>query len=70
MIENFLKSLKFLGIDATNAKHTECAKMLYKFEDETINKYWVCFYRFYQTGFTDACNKIGALAVQEISKSE
>ena len=66
MLENFIKSLNFLGINTENTKHTACEKMLYKFEDENINKHWLCFYRFYQTGYTDACNKIGILAIQEI----
>ena len=69
MIENFTKSLGFLGIDASNLKHEPCDKNMFKFEDETINKYWRTFYAFYKTGYMDACNRIGVLAVQEIGKN-
>lgn len=68
MIENFLKSLKFLGIDSTNIKHESCEKNLFKFEDEGIDKHWRAFYAFYKTGYKDACDKIGVLAIREISE--
>lgn len=68
MLENFIKSLGFLGVPANNTNHQECSKNLYKFEDEIIDKHWRCFYAFYKTGYTDACNKIGVLAIKEIGK--
>lgn len=70
MIDNFTKSLGFLGIDASNLKHEPCDKNMYKFEDETINKYWRTFYAFYKTGYKDACDKIGVLAIREISEMQ
>lgn len=68
MLENFVKSLGFLGVDASNMNHQACEKNMYKFEDENIDKYWRCFYAFYRTGFNDALNEVAAFAVREIKK--
>lgn len=68
MLENFLKSLGFLGVDASNMKHQPDEKNMFKFEDENIDKHWRCFYAFYKTGYNDACNKLGAFAIQEIKR--
>lgn len=66
MLEKFLKSLEFLGIQATDTSHVADEKNLYKFTDATVDKHWRAFYAFYKQGYLDACNKIGVLAVQEI----
>mgnify|MGYP000858741094 CR=1 FL=1 len=67
MLENFIKSLGFLSVNANNTKHVACEKNMFKFEDETLDKYWRCFYAFYKTGYTDACNKIGVLAIKGVN---
>lgn len=68
MLENFIKSLGFLGVDASNVNHQLDEKLMFKFEDENIDKHWRCFYAFYKAGYNDACNKFGAFAIQEIKK--
>ena len=68
MLENFFKSLKFLGVASDDMTHTEDEKNLYKFNDPLINKHWLCFYAFYKTGYNDACNQFAALAVREIKQ--
>lgn len=68
MLEKFLKSLEFLGIQATDTRHAVDDKFYYKFNDPILDKHWRCFYAFYKQGYLDACNKIGVLAVQEIGK--
>lgn len=68
MLDKFVKSLGFLGVDASNMNYQTCEKNRYKFEDENIDKHWRCFYAFYKVGYNDACNKFGAFAIQEIKK--
>lgn len=67
MLEKFIKSLGFLNVNANNLKHEKCDKYMFKFEDETINKYWLCFYAFYKEDYTEACNKIGVLAIKGVN---
>lgn len=66
MLSNFAKSLGFLGIDASNFNYQDCEKNLYKFEDETIQKHWLCFYAFYKSGHNDALNELQAALVRRI----
>ena len=68
MLENFFKSLKFLGVASDDMAHVEDEKNLYKFNDPLINKHWLCFYAFYKTGYNDACNQFAALAVRQIKQ--
>ena len=68
MLDKFTKSLGFLGIDASNMNHQSCEKYMYKFEDATINKHWLCFYAFYKDGYNSAMNEVGAFAIREIKK--
>ena len=68
MLENFFKSLKFLGVESDDMAHVEDEKNLYKFNDPLINKHWLCFYAFYKKGYTDACNQFAAIAVREIKQ--
>ena len=76
MLENFIKSLDFLGIDASNVNHQLDEKNMFKFEDENIDKQWRCFYAFYKSGSEEgykrgwnaACDEFGATAVRLIKK--
>lgn len=68
MLEKFIKSLGYLDIDASNVNHTQNETFMFKFEDKAIDKQWRCAYAFYKTGYEDACNKIGTLAIQELGK--
>ena len=72
MLEKFIKSLGFLGIDASNVNHTECAKNVYKFDNDSIDKQWRCFLAFYRDGHRqgriDELNEISIHAINEISK--
>lgn len=76
MLEKFLKSLGFLGIDASNVNHQLDEKNVFKFEDENIDKQWRCFYAFYKSGSEEgykrgwnaACDEFGATAVRLIKK--
>lgn len=56
MLSNFAKALGHLGVNASNMNHKECEKYIYSFEDETIQKHWLCFYAFYKAGHNDALN--------------
>lgn len=62
MLEDFIKSLGYLGENATNTNHTEDDKRMFKFEDERIDKLWCCFFAFYKKGAIkgqiDALNQI------------
>lgn len=66
MLEKFKKALERLSVDCSDMRHATCEKYMYKFNNDVIQEYWLCFYAFYKTGYTDACNKIGVLAVREI----
>lgn len=76
MLEKFLKSLGFLGIDASNVNHQPDEKLMFKFEDENIDKHWRCFYAFYKIGSEEgykrgwnaACDEFGATAIRLINK--
>lgn len=72
MLQKFIKSLGFLGIDATNVNHNECPKNVYKFESEAIDKQWRCFLAFYRDGHKqgqiDTWNEISIHAINEINK--
>lgn len=68
MLEKFIKSLGYLGIDASNVNHTQDEAFMFKFEDKVIDKQWRCAYAFYKTGCEDMCNKIATIAIQEIGK--
>jgi hypothetical protein len=68
MLDNFVKSLGFIGVDAINMKFKPSDKYMFDFEDENIDKHWRCFYAFYKLGYNDCANKIGAFAIQEIRK--
>lgn len=69
MLENFLKSLEFLGVSSPELMtHVEDEKNMYKFSDANVDKHWRCFYAFYKTGYNDACNQFAALAVREIKQ--
>lgn len=71
MLENFIASLGFLGVGATNTNHKTCDKNMFKFEDESIDKYWRSFYAFYKKGFefgfSDGFNKGRIEVLNEIS---
>ena len=71
MIEDFTKSLGFLGVDAKNMNYSLVEKNMYKFEDENIDKYWRCFYAFYkkgvECGFSDGFSKGRIDTLNEIS---
>ncbi|AFU62328.1 hypothetical protein AVV48_gp79 [Acinetobacter phage phiAC-1] len=66
MLSNFAKALGHLGVNASNMNHKECEKNIYKFEDETIQKHWLCFYAFYKAGHNDALNELQAELVRRI----
>lgn len=68
MLETFIKSLGYLGVDASNLNKTEHEKFMFKFEDEVVNKHWLSFYATYKRGYKDACDKIGVLAIREIGE--
>lgn len=76
MLDKFVKSLGFLGVDASNMNYQTCEKNHYKFEDENIDKQWRCFYAFYKNGFEEghklgwnaACDEFGATAIRLIKK--
>ena len=76
MLDKFVKSLGFLGVDASNMNHQSCEKNRYKFEDENIDKHWRCFYAFYKNGFEKghkfgwnaACDEFGSTAIRLIKK--
>lgn len=50
MLEKFIKSLGFLGVNATNMNHAQDEKNVFKFEDDAIDKQWRCFLAFYRDG--------------------
>ena len=58
MLDKFTKSLGFLGLNANNMNHSIDEKNLFKFEDESIDKMWRCFYAFYKQGRVDTLNEI------------
>ncbi len=66
MLNKFKKSLEFIGLNTDNMNHSECPKNVYKFEDETIDKHWRCFYAFYRNGRTDALNELAAHCMKEL----
>ena len=66
MLSNFTQSLGYLGVDASNMNHQACEKYIYKFENEIIQKHWLCFYAFYKTGHNDALNELQAELVRRI----
>ena len=74
MFDKFIKSLGFIGIDATNLEHKACSKNLYKFDNESIDKQWRCFLAFYRDGHRqgriDELNEISIHAINELSKIE
>lgn len=69
MINDFFKSLGFLGMDVKNSKYTEHPKNLYKFDDEQIDKQWRCFYAFYQSGVKQGrINTLNEVSIDCINK--
>ena len=66
MLNKFKKSLEFIGLNTDNMNHSECPKNVYKFEDETIDKYWRCFYAFYRNGRTDVLSELAAHCMKEL----
>ncbi|WP_236522863.1 hypothetical protein [Escherichia coli] len=76
MLDKFVKSLGFLGVDASNMNHQLDEKNMFKFEDENMDKQWRCFYAFYKSGFEEghklgwnaACDEFGATAIRLINK--
>lgn len=62
MLNDFTKSLGFLGENASNMNHAKDNKRMYKFEDERVDKLWCCFFAFYKKGAIrgqiDALNQI------------
>lgn len=69
MLEKFFKHLDFVAPELTERTYQPHEKFIYKFDYEMVNKHWLSFYATYKTGYMDACNKIGVLAVQEIGKN-
>lgn len=67
MLNNFLKYLGFHNVNSKNMNHEPCEKFMFKFEDEVINQHWKYFYAIYRSGYTDACNKIGVLAIKGVN---
>lgn len=68
MLENFLKSLGFLGVNSNNMNHTLDDKLMFKFKDENINKHWRAFYAFYKQGKKDVYDEIGVMAIQKVNE--
>lgn len=68
MLEKFTKSLQFIGVSVENMNHAECPKNMFKFEDETIDKHWRCFYAFYKNGRVDVLNEISIHCIRELEK--
>lgn len=66
MLEKFTKSLAFIGIDTSNMNHSECAKNMFKFEDDNIDKHWRCFYAFYKQGRVDTLNEISIYCIRQL----
>lgn len=64
LLENFTKSLEFLGEDATNLNCSNDDKLIFKFESERIDKLWRCFYAFYKDGNNSALAQISQVCVQ------
>lgn len=65
LLENFTKSLGFLGEDASNMKYSDDEKLIFKFESERIDKLWRCFYAFYRDGNNNALAIVTHLCVKE-----
>ena len=67
MLERFFKHFDFVAPELTERTHQMHEKFIYKFNSEIVNKHWLSFYATYKTGYTDACNKIGVLAIKELN---
>ena len=68
MLENFIKTLGFLGEDATNTNHVADPKNLYKFEDERNDKLWRCHFAFYKKGKIDALNEVSVFCIKQLGE--
>jgi len=72
MLQKFIKSLEFLGVDSSNMNRVECSKNVYKFEVDQINKLWLSSLAFYRAGHErgqiDTWNEISIHAINEINK--
>lgn len=67
MLELFFKHLDFVAPELTERTYQANEKNIYKFDFEAVDKHWRSFYATYRKGYLDACNKIGVLAVREIT---
>ena len=68
MLEKFIASLIFLGVNHENLNTTKHEKFIYKFEDETVNKHWPSFLATYKNGRKSAFDDMGVWAIQNVNK--
>lgn len=70
MLEKFIKSLGFIGVNANNLNHTQDEKNIFKFEDENIDKQWRCFLAFYRDGLRqgriDTLNEVSIYCIKKL----
>ena len=66
LLENFEKSLSFLGCDPIKMDHVKDEKMLFKFTDTQTDALWRCFYAFYRKGRVDALNDVFIFCINEL----
>lgn len=73
MLEKFIKSLGFMGINANNMNYAQDEKNVFKFEDESIDKQWRCFLAFYRDGVRqgkiDTLNEISIDCIKKLESS-
>lgn len=71
MFEKFIKSLGFLQVNANNTNHVHDEKNMFKFEDESIDKMWRCFYAFYKDGMNQGrINTLNEISIDCMKKLE
>ncbi len=64
----FYKHMGYVAPEIILLTYENAEKNLYKFHDPLVNRHWLSFYATYRRGYNDACNEIGVIAVQNISK--
>lgn len=71
MLEKFTKSLGFLQVNANNTNHVHDEKFMFKFEDELINKHWLCFLAAYTLGMNQGrINTLNEISIDCMKKLE